>query len=71
MYWHDIDIMIMKYWLVFKDKYWVRSKTQEEKFAVTPFIRIRLLPILYYVGFYLRLKTYKRNYLFENYNILT
>ena len=37
MYWHDIDIIIMKYWLVFKDKYWVTSKTQEEKFAVTPF----------------------------------
>ena len=38
MYWHDIDIIIIKYWLVFKDKYWVTSKTHGEKFAVTPFI---------------------------------
>ena len=37
MYWHDIDIIIMKYWLVFKYKCWITSKIQEEKFAASPF----------------------------------
>ena len=37
MFWHDIDIIIMKYWLVSQDICWITSTLQEEKFAVPPF----------------------------------